>query len=393
MKALTLVGGSVTEQLVVSPQPSGSIGTLVELSSFTAAAIRNNLVAVGTTISSVGNELRINGTGVGQPTPTTNTTNLPIDHSSEKWRFTIRFRPNVTTGTQRLGIGIRSTHFRNLTGTNKSVSATFDFASDSANRGQLIFFTGANNQFTQRAIATAITCNAGNIIEIVLEKNGAQFTATATNLSDSSTQTINYTYPLQATTDPVIANTGRPALYTLHQANIEVTYLKFEELTPAFPFLLVLGDSKSVGYNTTANADRYITQLQTQYPGRVEAWAGFGDELGDAMTWMSLVRRLQPENVLIALGSNDRRNNVTDVILTQNLERLRDAFQLIGSKCWFLGMSENTVNQAVLFHRAKGIFSPSRCIFTEPALAADGVHLTTAGHNTVRSAIQSSIFN
>lgn len=373
-----------------APVQYDGIGQLIDLQSFSAATLRNYLLAVGTTITSASNELNIAGIAT---VATTNTTNLPFDHSSEKWRLHVRFRANVTTGTQRIGIGKRSTHFRNATGTRKSLSLLFDFASDSADKGKMFVFTGANDVYTQRAISSAITCNNNDLIDLTLTLTGNVVEGVAINLTDSSTSTITYTYQLQNTSDPILPNTGRPCIFNLHQAALRVLRVKFEELTPAKPYLLIIGDSKSTGYNTTANADRFITQLQTAYPGKVEAWTGFGNELGDAMMWMSIVRRIRPENVLIALGCNDRRNNVTDVVLTQNLERLRDAFEAVGSTVWFLNMGEGSINHAILNARAIGLFGPEYCIFTEPALAADNVHLTTAGHNTVKDAIVAKLFS
>lgn len=385
-----LIGWSLLGNLR-APVDYNGIGTIVDIQQFTASTIRDYLIATGTTLTfSTDGELNIYGTS---SVSTSNTTNLPFDINSEKWKFTMRFRANVTTGTQRIGIGTRSTHFRNASATRKSVSFTFDFSSSSADIGKLIAFSGADTTFTQRAISSAISCSNNDIIELELTRDGYTFTGLFNNITAATSSSLTYSYPLQSTSDPILPNTGRPVIYSLHQADVRVLSIKFEELTPSDPYILIIGDSKSAGYNTTTNTDRYITQLQTSYPNQVYAWTGFGDELGDAMMWMSLSRQIRPKNVIIALGSNDRRNSVTDAIITENLERLRDTFQNVGSKVYFLGMSERIISQAILYSRAISIFGLEYCIFTEPSLAADNVHLTTSGHNTIKDAIIAKFFN
>jgi len=236
-----------------------------------------------------------------------------------------------------------------------------------------------------------LAMNANDIIRLELVRNGPLFTCTAFNETQSvSLAPLSYTFPLQAITDPVLPNTGRPCIYPLHTGNVNVLSFSYMVAsTIGATKALVIGDSK-LNYITTANPDRFTNLLNVQYGG-IEVLGGFGDEFTEFSRLIPWIYREKARFVIFAGGCNDVRNNVTEALIYSNLRDIVAACLAVNSTPVFLGMNENTINQSFLFMTARTFLGGANCIIVDPTRAADGIHLTTAGHLQVFNAIVAAL--
>jgi hypothetical protein len=314
---------------------------------------------------------------------------LPIMIGPERSTTECRFRAVVSAAAQDLGLGTRGFNAR---GNPRHFSATINHG-NGANKGQLILYSGSGGGFTLRATSPSnLAMNATDVIRLVLVRNGPTFTCTAFNETQSvSLAPLSYTFPLQTATDPVPPNSGRPCIYPLQAGNVNIVSFSY---LPTFTIgavkALVIGDSKTAGYNTTANPDRFTNLLNVQYGG-IEVMSGFGDEFTEFSRLISWIWNMKPKFVIFAGGSNDVRNGVTEAVIYSNLRDIVAACVAVNSTPVFLGMNENAINQSFLFTTARAMMGATNCIIVNPTRAADGIHLTTAGHLQVFNAIVAAI--
>lgn len=396
-KRLMLLNGVNADVELINPDSLGGgtnkvntmevVGDLLNLSSIPAGAERNYFSTSGSaSIATSSNELVLNGIAT---VATSNIVNVPLDMASERWTQKIRIRCNVTTGTQRVGLGTRPS---NRAGINRGFSYTFD-AGSGVDKGKGFVFTGNGATFTQRAVSAALPLSNNDVVELTVERNGYTFNCKSKNITTGDSVTISYEYPVTSTAEPVMLPTSRPAIYQLNQANQTVLSWSFVEQTPTNPYLLIIGDSKTAGHNATAASGRFVNQLQSAHPDSVFAFTGYGDELNDAVKWLYLIKRVKPKNVVIALGSNDIRNTQTELSIAENLSRIVEACKFINADVYFLGLGENTINQSYLWQFANATLGSSKMITAYPTLAGDGVHLLdNASHTTVKQAIEAKLF-
>lgn len=351
----------------------------------TRANVENFVYLGGATATMSGNEIVINasGTSVG------NIVAWPPMIAHERWTATCRFKAALAITLQDFGIGLTGMGTR---GAPKGFIATFDHGTGGT-KGRVVLYSTAGGSVSAQATSPSnLAVNANDIIRLELVRNGPTFTLTAFNETQSlSLAPLVYTYPLQTASDPITPSTGRICFYPLQAGNVNLLSFTWSPTsTIGQTKLLVIGDSKTAGYNTTANVDRYTNLLNVAY-GNVEVLSGPGDEFPEFTRLLTWIYREKARVVLFAGGCNDVRNGMTDANLYNNLKLVVDACVQAGSIPVFLGMHESSINQANLFQNARALFGNARTIIVNPALAGDGVHLTTAGHLTVYNAIVAQI--
>lgn len=362
----------------------------VEFTSFPTNAHLNNFVDQSSgTLTMSGSELVVGGTA---SVLTSNTINYPVDFMGENWTESCTIRATVSGASQVFGLGVRNTTTRAAAGTKKEISLSVDISS-AGTKGLCTIFTGANGAFVSRASTAGnnLPINANDLIKLTLTRNGATVTGLIENLTQGVSRSLSYTYPIQSTSDPILPNTGRPCFYQLSQQDVNVlnfSFKMFPDYQDVTIDVLIHGDSKTEGYNTTANADRYSEQLKTAFSTKnIITIAGFGDETADTLKVLPHIIKAKPRIMVLAIGSNDVRNSVTDNTLYNNLLTIYNTCREHNIKVIFLGMGEAVISQANFWEKARAIFGEENCVFTYPALAGDNVHLTTAGHNTIAAAL------
>ena len=366
----------------------------IEFTSFPTNAHLNNFVDQSSgTLTMSGTELVVGGTGT---IATSNTINYPVDFMGESWTESCTIRATVSGASQVFGLGVRNTTTRAAAGTNKAISLSLDI-SNAGTKGLLSIFSGANGSFTSRAsnVGNLLPIDANDQIKLTLTRDGALFTGIAENITQGVSRTLTYTYPIQSTSDPILPNIGRPCFYQLSQQNVNVlnfTFSLFPNMLGETIDVLIHGDSKTEGYNTTVNVDRYTEQLKLNFTDKkIISMAGFGDETADTLKILPHIIKLKPRIMVFAMGSNDVRNAVTDNVLYNNMLTVYNTCKQHDIKIIFLGMGEGVISQANYWEKAKLIFGEDNCVFTYPALAGDNVHLTSAGHTTVANALISKL--
>ena len=384
-----------SEYLEVNTQVSyNSVPFVVQFSSFPTNAHLNNFVdSSAGTLTMSGSELVVGGTA---SVLTSNTINYPVDFMGENWSMSCTIRATVSGASQVFGLGVKNTTTRAATGTKKELSFSIDI-SNGANKGLATIFTGANGTFTSRASTAGnlLPINANDIIQLSVSRNGAVIDAVATNVTQGVTRLLTYTYPIQSTSDPILPNMGRPSFFQLSQQDVNVlsfSFVLYPEVAGEKVDLLIHGDSKTEGYNTTSNIDRYTEQVKAAFPTKtITTMAGFGDETADTLKVLPHIIGLKPRIMVFAMGSNDVRNSVTDNTLYNNMLTVYNTCKQHNIKVIFLGMGEAVISQANYWEKARAIFGEENCVFTYPALAGDNVHLTSAGHTTVANALISKL--
>lgn len=332
------------------------------------------------TIQMSGSEIQING----QAFALGNTMTYPVDMALEKWYMWASFRAvTVASAGAVVALGTLGTQVRAAAGTNKCVAVNVDLG-NSATRGRIQILTGnVSAGFTTRATSASITIANNDVIKLELTRNGNTFDAALTNVTAGTSITLQYVFTISSTADPVLPIIARPCIFRYLTATINMLGFGFTDLTARQPQLLIIGDSKTAGYNATNYSNRWVGRLQAAYNG-VEAISDFGGETVDALKHIYWLQRIRPATVLYAYGSNDSRNGYSNQGTIENILAFKKECGLLNIPFYFLAMAETgTNNQAAIIQRVK-LFCPDTTIISYPTLAADNVHLNNdASHLTV----------
>lgn len=169
---------------------------------------------------------------------------------------------------------------------------------------------------------TTFTITAGDVIRQTIEFKDSVAVATFQNLTTgSAVSTITKTF--SSSTTPYNPNTGTWAFQNF-SGTYEIRRVKISSTTVTNPTLLTAFDSK--GQIFAANfASRFPSLLNSRYPTVVN-YSGGGDQLKDLIDKQSEVRLLNPEQVLIGLGSNDLRYGASIATVAERLDKAVQLF-------------------------------------------------------------------
>jgi hypothetical protein len=284
-----------------------TLGTLYDKSSWTDLTdFTNN----GSTVSVVSNALSFSG-GTGAFTQSLDVARF---RSVEKWKISA----TVTVGAKSassfgFGFGLRST---NTSADKYNLVGRFDM-STGANSGKTYINVGSAN--TQVVLGTtALTFDVSDQILFTVERNGNVVTTTAKNLTtNSATITETYTYTQGS---PYMPNTGRLAIFSFGGAfTVNALTITSNEIKNAK--LLIIGDSKTVGYTASNFQNRFARHLNENY-NNVIVCAGGSDKTTEYLSRVQEIIDLDPDTVLIAGASNDPRFGVASATTIANYDSL-----------------------------------------------------------------------
>jgi len=253
---------------------------------------------------------------------------------------------------------------------------------------------------------TNISFSVGDVIRTTLEFKDSVVVATFQNLTTAGAVTT-ITKTLASNTTPYTANTGTWALQNF-SGTYEVQRLKVSSTSTINPTLMVAFDSKGQ-INANNFASRFSSLLNLRYP-TVLNYSGGGDMLKDFIDKRSEINRINPEQVLIGLGSNDLRYGNSLAVTEYRVDQIVNMFSGSSTKLAFTIIPEDSTGggtgTGIGLTALKNYLSstyPSNYIdlwtfmSTSNVLkstynSGEGIHPNNAGHKVIDSLIAASGF-
>lgn len=200
---------------------------------------------------------------------------------------------------------------------------------------------------------------------------------------------VGYAYSMS--TSPFMPNTGTLSVFTfggsqtIDSLNIQSQAIKYGGV--------IVGDSKTSGYNASTVEGRYGQQLNIPYPGTVIAAGGF-DRTAEALSHVQEVIALKPHWVIYAAGSNDLRTFVTTGTWQANILSFYNQVTAAGIPCYFICPAETSIDLSTLQDYFVSVNAANTIpVYQEmlPNIASwlyvDGVHPNQAGNDFIYQVI------
>jgi len=301
---------------------------------------------------------------------------------------------NITAGTPSstsygLGIGTDS----DTAYVNNYPSVCRVDLSTTANRGMVYVEEMIAAMVDAGVSSTALTFNAGDTIQLTCSRNQDTITATAQDLTTSSsvvsasyTNLFNYSSGI----NPLSPNEGKFAIFNFGGTQT-LTSLNVSSQAPVGADLVCIGDSKTVAYYPGTYGTGWCTALQSNWSTVVEA--GGGDVLQSGLNVLPELIALNPKAYIINLGRNGGSNAQYDSLVSQ-LQTAHPSTPVYH----LLPLDENTggVDQTALAAHIIATYplanqvnaNPNTALFTVgnvPSgwLAPDGIHPTITFENNI----------
>ncbi len=295
-------------------------------------------------------------------------------------RFIVRTKTSDSYG---LGIGTKS--INTLSNANRFDQAAF-LANETANAGKANLKLGVamvNNYLS----ANGLTYNVGDEIEVKLERNVYNFTATVKKVSDATTKTISHlaaTYPIAS---PVMANAGDICIIA-RGGEYGITYLKVETTEVKNPNIVLIGDSKTSGYATSVAANRYSNILRETY-GDIVVNAGGGDGVDEYLLKLPELLALNPKVYIICGTVNTLGAGQSAATIRPKYNTLVEQLSIKARVMHLPGFWDNTSIQDQFVANVEADYGAEDIInIYDEVLEIDGsAHPTDAGDATIAAAI------
>lgn len=375
-----------------TPEGGGStptpLGTIFEQSNWTNLT---NYTANGTTPTPTTGKLVFNG-GAG-----TLDKSLDRDYRTclENWTQTIEIEAGTVDSTSYgLAIGTRSYHPDTVQRYDLNVQLGMH---DDLLDGGKIFI-----RFNSTVVASSssqLVFAGGDKIRMILERRGNIVTARASNITTQSAEiATTYIFPLTTGSTNYLPNDGCPAIFNLGGTQT-VTYWKFHTTEKTNGDMVIVGDSKTVGYFAGDYAEVWAQRLKLDFSSVV--LAGGSSRISTAIDRLPEILSFNSRRALMAIGSNDKRDGVADATTLANYDTLVSSIEAGGVEVWhFLPFFESSLDQSALNSHIIATYPAGRVIdsklvdysgTTSNILDADGVHPNGVGNDLIYRAASQAI--
>jgi hypothetical protein len=312
-----------------------------------------------------------------------------------RWHQEARIKILTKSATSNgIGIGVRGTLASNY--------VRFD-SSTNANSGKLIVVMGSTTVATS---SLALTFSANDVILLTIERELDIITAKVRNVTTSSAEiTVSYKANMAVNTER-LHNTGRWTFFNF-SGSFEVQAWRVYSGEIKYADLMVIGDSKTVGYNASLFIDSFPSRLSFDFSS-VVIHAGGGDQMAvEGTLRLPEIVALAPKQVLICgLGRNDIDSGSSVVTTMASYNSFVSTLVAAKIAVYHTNqMYEPVLNLAPLSTALDAAYGPSGTIaantlidvYTDTStipniMAADNVHLNTLGNTVVYNRIISNNF-
>ncbi len=321
----------------------------------------------------------------------------PLLNTVENFKITMVF---VVTNTAAGGIGIGSQ--ADLTAPTLNRTFVGRWATNTTAGGATIHtcYEGTGVTFTQAATSGTTSNYAINdIIQLVFERAYNVYTVTATNLSNPSTQTTNYT---AQNANTVAANSaGRFAIFAVGGGQ-RITSITIESNSYKNIRALFIGDSKTHRLSSTTKATRYADVVFAGSTKKFEVNAGANDRTAQYSPQQVHIDSYNADYVFLMIGGNDIRGGIASGTWQANLTTIRNNAKAAGASIvWLLYPKETVIdftafNQWIVDRVADTfigdlVIDTSSIIVVGTDVAVDGVHPNDTGHAKIGAAIRTTM--
>jgi len=204
----------------------------------------------------------------------------------------------------------------------------------------------------------------------------------------TTTVSTTYQYTLTGASLP---NTGQFVIKTFG-GNCELQSLQIDSLENKYADLMVIGDSKTQGYYASIFANRFCDILRGTYPTVVNSGGGW-DRSIEAIARIDELKSLTPKNVILHVGSNDKRSGETLANWSARFLTLKSEMESVGSTVYAMKMFNETILTFADYNSfIDSNFASNRIIDAGTiSLNGDGVHPNDAGNIQIANAIKAKV--
>lgn len=306
------------------------------------------------------------------------------------WKIQIVFQLTVpiiesTTG---ISVGIQSTNTNSL-----NSWANYFRMSSSDNAGRMQFF-GQSEGRTWTAIsnaATNLTFAQNDLIRLSMERSNQNVFLRVENLTNPVAP-VEFATTAPFNDDPIAPNTGRFTIWGQGGA-CKITQITILNKELNKPNVLFLGDSKTFGYGASSLQNTYPGILGKRY-SNIAVSGGFGDKTSDMLSRISEVIAIAPKQVVLSIGSNDKRFGISNATFQANYTSITNQLTSAGIQVIHLSPAYETTQDLTEQYNFVKTFTPFIDIFymTQESgnLHSDGVHWSDTGNKWVANAVINS---
>lgn len=344
----------------------------------------NDFINTGATVN-IDSESKLNFTGGAS----NYSQRLTLDDPTciHNWGITSTF--TVATVGSGVAIGL---HSYNELGVNRWTLARFNTTTGLLSLG--VGGSGVSGPSVFVDATELLTFSPTDILEIKADQRGYNFSVSIRNVTTISEPIIcKFTFRTKFGSATVsIPNTSRITLWNLG-GEFTINSLSWFVYEPKNAEMLIVGDSKSVGYYVSGHGQRYSDLLNNYYTNTINA-SGNGDSVLDVLHRVDEIVNLKPKRLLMAIGSNSIRHSLPNYI--QDYDTIVSKATAAGIEVFHLiGFYEPTLNQSVLSNHIYSKYPLSNIIDCLVATTMDGLlvdvaHMNDLGNKIVADTIISS---
>jgi len=381
--SVRLVMDSVANSLGFSPTPFVN-SWLYSYDNFWTTTTSNGYTNTGLTLALSGNKVSLTGSGNNYSQQYTKTQQSYYEHWMREDTVVINNTISATT----YGIG---------NGVNTQSNIGWVDLSTGGNAGKAFIVTNGTIQATS---AGAITFANGDTIVLKMQRARDTLTFTVANRANATTQTVSriVATAFQVSSTDLIHKIGQFGLFVKGGTYI-LTGSRTTIQEQQQPPLVLFGDSKFQGFYVTNWNDRISDRLNAVGIRTINMGSS-GDNYANFLARIADVIQMHPQQVILET-SNDLRQGVALPQAITNYESLKGILEAAGIKVWVLTSPETGSFAGVMaqFDSAMKQMHPLEYIGAyakvvaggAPCLAADGVHWTSIGNDSVTKAIIASV--
>ena len=356
----------------------------------------SDFIVTGPTTSVIANKIQISNTE--SSLNFNNAIALPNFTALEYWKMEMSFTIDSVVSATTFGVGLGINAWIALpNGTlivNSGASSNFgtiDLSTD-VTAGKLTFYGVNSNQINSQS-KDSVPFNQGDEIVLIVERTFGFITISAYNVTQKSAlvqTTYNFPSPI-GNANSILASNGRFSIFSLG-GTYTINSLEVSSSQVVNPDILVIGDSKTVGYQESALTNRLASILRKSFIS-TSANAGVGDTTAEVRSRLPEILALDPKQVLLSIGCNDIRSGRT--YLDANYRYIVSTLQTAGIPVYHMCYYESSIDLSGLNAFINQNYGPS-VINTyditqlSGALYTDGIHLTDAGNLLVYNEVINS---